>query len=416
MASNQGSKIIPRFAAVASLLVFLVVLTWSTGRAGVASLLTAYAARSNQIAPANTAVGLGSSNPDTHYIRATLLEPSDLSGAIAEYRQAVAARPQDYVLWLSLARACELNNESTAAIEAARQAVPLAPDYAAPHYQLGNILLRAGQTDESFRELRLAGTSNPTLLPGIIDLAWRLSGGDVQFVTRVIEPKTSATYQALGKFFREHKQAGAAIAMYAAAGSAAAPERSLYLHELVSTNQFKDAANLWSVDRQPAVAPGVMIDPGFEQESNLRDPGFGWRLGEKDTGFRLSLDSVNPREGRSSLKVDFSGNSDPLMPVLTQLVLVEPGAHYQLRFAARSENLVSGVLPLVVVTEPGVNKVLGQSGIFPTADPWREYTIDFVTGPSASAVQISLQRQACGSPSCPIFGRLWMDAFSLRKL
>ncbi|HKR60925.1 MAG TPA: tetratricopeptide repeat protein [Pyrinomonadaceae bacterium] len=420
MVSNQDSKkripAIPRFAASAGLLGFLIVLTWSTGRAGIASFLAAFAARSNQIAAANSAVGLGSSNPDTHYVRATLLEPSDLPSAITEYRRAVAARPQDYVLWLSLARACELNNETAAALEAAREAVPLAPDYAAPHYQLGNILLRAGQRDEAFRELRQAGASNPTLLPGIIDLAWRTSGGDVQFVTKAIAPETPAAYQALGQYFRQRNQAGAAIAMYSAAGSGAVEDRRWYLAELVAAKQFKDAANLWSVDRQPAVVAGVLIDPGFEQESNLKDPGFGWRLGEKDTGFRLSLDSVNPREGHTSLKVDFGGNSDPISPVLTQLVLVEPAAHYQLRFAARSENLVSGVLPFVAVNEPGTGKVLGQSETFRPTDSWREYTIDFVAGSSVTAIQIALQRQPCGSPSCPIFGRLWLDSFSIRKL
>jgi hypothetical protein len=48
---------------------------------------------------------------------------------------------------------------------AARQAIPLAPDYAEPHYQLGNILVRAGQTEEGFKELQLAAASNPTLFP-----------------------------------------------------------------------------------------------------------------------------------------------------------------------------------------------------------------------------------------------------------
>lgn len=421
MAYNSNSKSpvhsILRPIGTAVLMGVLLMLTWSTGRSGLASLLTAYAARSNQLEAANSAVGLGSGDPEVHYVRATLLEPGgDLPGAIAEYRQAAFGRPQDYVLWLGLARASELNGDTASAIAAARHALPLAPDYAQPHYQLGNIFLRAGQRDEAFKELRLAGASNPTLMPGIIDLAWRLSGGNVEFVTQAMDPKTPAAYQALGQYFREHKQPGPAIAMYSAAGAKAAEDRRLYLWELVTLKQFKDAANLWAVDRQPAVAPGVMIDPGFEKESNLRDPGFGWRLGERDTGFHLSLDSTNPREGRASLKVEFAGGSDPLSPLLSELVLVEPGSHYQLRFAARSEGIVSGGLPLIVLIDADANKILGQSDRFPTSGPWSEYTIDFDTSQSASAILITLQRQPCGSTSCPIFGRLWLDAFSLRKL
>ncbi len=408
---------IARKAGAAGLLIVFLLLTWNTARLGLASLLTTYAASSSQIAPANQAVGLNTNNPDAHYARATILLASDLSSAITEYEQAALGRPDDYVLWLSLARARELNGDTAGAVAAARQAVPLAPDYAEPHYQLGNILLRAGQREEAFRELRLAGASNPTLMPGIIDLAWRVSGGNVEFVTRAIAPGSPPAYRALGQYFRQRKEAGAATAMYAAAGNAAEDDRNSYLGELIAEKQFKDAANLSAVGRRPVVMPGVMIDPGFEQESNLDEPGFGWRLGEKRQGFRLSLDKTNPREGRSSLKVEFSGNSDPSAPIISEIVLIEPATHYRLRFAARSEGLVSGGLPLLAVIDAEADKILKQSEQFPKAtEGWREYTIDFDSGPSASAIQITLRRQPCDKSPCPIFGRLWLDNFSLQKL
>jgi hypothetical protein len=414
--SKEAPQFIPRAGSVC-LLVILLLLTWNTARAGLGSLLSTYATQNSQIVPANTAVTLSAGSPDAHYVRAAILEASDLVGAIAEYRQATLARPDDYVLWLSLARACELNGDTAAAIAAARQAVPLAPYYSEPHYQLGNILLRAGQRDEAFKELRLAGGSNPTLMPGIIDLAWRVSGGDVQFVTRAMAPGTPQAYQALGQYFRQRKEVGAAIAMYAGAGNAVEADRKSYVRDLIAAKRFKDAANLWAVGHQPGAAPGLMIDPAFEQERDLDEPGFGWHLGEKRQGFRLSLDTNDPREGRSSLKVEFSGDSDPSSPVISQLVLIEPGAHYQLRFAVRSESIVSGGPPLLAVMDPDDNKILSRSDQFPRAtDGWREYTIDFDSGPSASAVEISLQRQPCDKSPCPIFGRLWLDRFSLQKL
>jgi hypothetical protein len=413
--SKTSSPIARTFGAV-GLLVILLLLTWNIGRSGLASLLTTYAAQSSQIAPANAAISLDASNPDAHYVRATILESTDLTAAVSEYQQAAKARPDDYVLWLSLARASELNGDTANAIAAARQAVPLAPDYAEPHYQLGNILLRAGQRDESFKELRLAGASNPTLMPGIIDLAWRVSGGDVQFVTRAIAPETPAAYLSLGQYFRQRQEVAAAISMYLAAGSASEQERRSYLGELIATKRFKEAATLWKLARQDGAAPGVMIDPGFEQESNLKDPGFGWRIGEKDAGFHLSLDTNKPREGRSSLIIQFSGESDPASAVISQLVLVDPGAHYQLRFAVRSDGLVSGGLPLVIVKDASDEKVLGESEKFATTEDWREYTIDFIVGPSAGAVRIQVQRQLCSKSPCPIFGRLWLDNFLLHRL
>lgn len=421
MSNKSDSKELPlptiRTAGLTCLLVLFLLLSWRAGRSGLGSLLAAYAAKSNQITAANAAVNLDAASPDSHYVRATILAASDLPAAIDEYHQAVLGRPDDYVLWLSLARARELNGEPAGAVAAARQAVPLAPYYAGPRYQLGNILLRAGRKDEAFKELRLAGASNPTLMPGIIDLAWRLSGGDVQFVRQAIEPGTPEGYQALGQYFRAHKEVDAAIAMYAAAGSAAQQDRLSYLGELIAAKRFKEAAALWAVGRQAVAAPGVMVDPGFERESDLTEPGFAWRLGERPQGFHLSLDTASPREGHSSLKVEFNGDPDPGSPIITQLVMIEPHAHYRLRFAVRSESIVSGGLQRVVIVDANTSSALGQSGELPRAtDGWRDYAIEFDSGPSASAVQIALQRERCDRSPCPIFGRLWLDNFSLSKL
>jgi hypothetical protein len=160
-----------------------------------------------------------------------------------------------------------------------------------------------------------------------------------------------------------------------------------------------------------------LSDPGFEQESELDRPGFGWRLGERPEGFRLSLDSNNPNSGQSCLKIEFEGESDPGRPVITQLALVEPGRNYRLRFAARSEALVSGGFPKIAVIEAATNVALGQSEQFPaTTDGWREFTVDFATGQSTNAVQITLMRQLCQKSPCPVFGRLWLDSFSLQKI
>jgi hypothetical protein len=47
---------------------------------------------------------------------------------------------------------------------------------------------------------------------------------------------------------------------------------------------------------------------------------------------------------------------------------------------------------------------------------WQEVTLEFSSGDTTRAVLISLQRQSCPSGPCPIFGRLWLDTFTLGKL
>jgi len=392
----------------------LVLLTVNAASAGLSSLFTTYASQTNQLVAANSAVKFSSNNPDARYVRATILQASDLPAAIKDYYQAAMARPEDYVLWLSLARVYELNGDVAAAIAAAQQAVPLAPDYAEPHYQLGNIFLRAGRREEAFKELRLAAASNPTLLPGVIDLAWTVSAADVPSVLRMIDPQTDESRHELAQYFRAHKQVDAAIALYAALGPAEAPYRTSYVADLIGARQFKEAAKVWAVGRSGTVGPGLVNDPGFEQESDLREPGFGWRVGDRAEGFQLFLDATNPKEGRSSLRVEFKGGSDPGALIIGQFVLVEPQTRYSLQLDARSEELVSGGAPMVFILNAETGQILAASEPIKAKENWEDYKIDFQVPESTEAIQIVLRRTCDASP-CPIFGRLWLDNFSLQK-
>ena len=410
------SAFLPRFIGGVAVLAILPLAIWWAGRSGLVSLLTIYAAKTNQVAAADAALRLSPNDPDAHLVRGAILEANSVSAAVEEYKQAARVRPEDYLLWLSLARAQELNGDVGGAIAAASQGVRLAPYYARPHWLLGNILVRSGQAAEGFSELRLAGESDTGLLPAIIDLEWQLSGGDAEFVKRAIHPDSPESFKALADYFRKHGKANDAIEMFRAAATTAEQERRQYLQELISAKSFKEAALLWSIDHAP---PGIgqLNDPGFERPSNLDKPGFGWRRDNKAESLTLSLETNNPREGRFSLRVDFNGVSDPGAAIISQLILVEPRAHYELRFAARTEGIVSGGLPYVVVFDAGSNNVLGQTSAFTEAKTnWQDYVIDFQVGENTSTVQLALRRQPCSSSSCPVFGHLWLDNVSLQKL
>ncbi len=203
--------------------------------------------------------------------------------------------------------------------------------------------------------------------------------------------------------------------MFEAGGSATEPERRAVIAQLISAKKFREAHSLWTRAHPADPEDPLVFDPGFEAETDLDEPGFGWRAANPGGSLTLSLDNSNAKAGRSSLRVDFNGESNPNAPVISQLVLVEPKTHYRLTLIYRTENLVSGGLPAILIVDPSNNKLLGQTDAFPqTTDGWRETTIDFTTGESTSAIQISLQRQPCSAQQCPIFGKLWLDDFHLR--
>jgi tetratricopeptide (TPR) repeat protein len=408
---RKFKKIVLLFA-----LVGLFFLAWHSARAGYGSLLTKKALATRNLVKANTAVRLSPGNPQAHVILGALLEANDdRADAIPHYEMAVNLRPQDYVLRMQLARGQELEGDTEAAINSARVAASLAPSYAQPHWQLGNILVRAGRADEGFSELRLAGTSDPSLLPATIDLAWQLSRGKVDYVIQAIHPQTPDAYKALAAYFLKRGQAEPATKMFAAAGSSLTePERRASINDLISAKKFREAHSLWMVAHPPDPDGPLMFAGGFEEETDLDEPGFGWRAINSTPSLKLSLDNSNPQEGRSSLRIDFNGESNAASPVISQLVLLEPKTRYQLLLAYRTENLVSGGLPTIVVLDASDNKVLGQTEVLPqTTEGWRTTKIDFTTGESTTAIQIALQRQPCPAPQCPIFGKLWLDSFVL---
>src|SRR6185295_17536665 len=184
-------------------------------------------------------------------------------------------------------------------------------------------------------------------------------------------------YKTLGQYLRHFGDLNAALYFYkASAGRAPDQERRANIAALIKAKRFTEANELWS-PAHPQGKAGMISDSGFEEEGDLQEAGFGWSTVHPIQGFHLSLDPANPRQGRSSLKVDFDGNSDPASPVISQLVIVEPSTRYQLRFAARTESIVTGGLPQLVAKDGATNGLLGQSAELPQAsNGWQEYSFE----------------------------------------
>ncbi|HKQ99417.1 MAG TPA: tetratricopeptide repeat protein, partial [Pyrinomonadaceae bacterium] len=333
---------------------------WSAGRMGLSRMTASYASAKNLMPAADEAVNLGPSDPEAHYLRASMLTSSgNLSEGIREYERAAALRPLDYVLWMALGSARDENGDTEGALLAFREAVRQAPAYAEPHWQLGNVLLRANRPDEAFAEMRSAALSRPVLLPNFIDLVWSTAGEDAREVERVIRPETDSWRLILARFFVKRGKAGEALALYRAAGEASEEERQALLKELLAAKKFTEAYQVWKSVREEkrndsaTEEAAAITDGGFESGAKVNEPGFGWQLVSGNQMIRLSLDETEPAAGTKSLLLDWRGNVDAATPVLSQLVLVEAGARYRLHFTFRTKELSTGGPPVIVVSDAG---------------------------------------------------------------
>lgn len=395
----------------------------SSARAGLSRLFSEYGSVTESLAASERALNFNTQDPEAHYARALRLGETDRSGeAVREFEQAVALRPQDYFLWQELARAREENVDSDGAIAALRKAIALAPDYAQPHWQMGNLLLRAGQSDQGFVELRSAADSDPSLYAPMIDLAWTIHEGDAASVLALSKPRNNHERVALASLLVNRDRVDDAMAfLRPSVTNLSAEDRASLTAALVATGKFSEAFEVWAAGvGAPDAADAnreTIFDGGFEGTIDANEQGFGWKPTQATGTVSILLDSNLAQSGKRCLRLDYSGGFDPAVAVISQLVIVAPHTRYRLSFSARTEDLKSAALPVVAVKHAdGSQGIQSQSlPLVDTAGSWREFAIEFETE-DVTAITINIQRQACSSNPCPIFGRAWFDSFSLRRM
>ena len=388
---------------------------WRTGRA---RYLANTANHSLLAQPANRAVQLSPADAETHSSRAVVLyETGDMRGALTELESAAAVRPRDYLLWLQIGRARDEAGDTPVALTAFQEAIRLAPYYSDPRWQYGNVLYRAGRYTEAFRELRVAATSDPSLMPVLVDLVWSTYGGDPKAIERIVAPQDDATRISIARFFVKKGRISDALRLFHATGAGEIDEKRRLLVDLLTAKQFRAAYEVWAAGEPNSAAPGNINNAGFEDAPDLNAKGFSWRQEHTLDGVTLSLDTKRPRSGSSSLLIDWKGHARPEVPVLTQIVPVDPRSRYRLSFFVRTEDVVTGALPVMVVTDTSdKQQTLVQSKPFSEGtSAWQDYQVEFETPADSEAVLITLQRQTCPAGPCPMFGRVWLDDFVLRK-
>ena len=374
--------------------------------------------RTNNVSYADRAVGLVTNDPETHAARGAVLQRTgDYAGACRELERAIQLRPRDYFLWMLLGVSRDLNSDQEGAVRALRQAIMLAPVYAKPHWMLGNLLLRTSDTTGAVRELRFAATSDETLLPNVIDLAWGTYRHDPAQTVSAIQPQTDNARMALAIFFAGHNQGAPALEQFRSVKSP--PNESIHslLNALLQGNLFVEANEVWARAHRRSSGIASLLNPGFEDEVTVGEPGFDWQISQPLTNVTMSADPSQFQSGKKSLRIDFRGESNPSTPAVSQLVLVKPRTNYRLTFQALAKDYLSPSTPVLAIFDASDEKgaELAKSTGVSDANAWREFSIEFATRDQTNAVRLQFLRQGCSSNPCAAFGTIWLDSFDLQE-
>jgi tetratricopeptide (TPR) repeat protein len=387
---------------------------------GASRFLTKSALTLQNLAVAQTATQLAPTDAQAHRANAVVLNQMDATAESAlALEQALALRPADYSLWLSLGRLRDKRGDTAGALAAFNEAVKWAPYYAQPRWQRGNVLLRSGQYEAAFSDLNLAAQSNPALVPNIIDLAWSVTRGDYQLTQELVELNSDRARIIFAGFLATHGRPLEAIQQSKAAGRLDATARRELVQQLLLKRSFAEAFQLWAEPNAGSGTtnqPPAFYDGGFEAPLSTNETAFGWRVPDSRT-LKFSVDPSNPHSGARSLQIQFGGES-PAAGLLSQLLIVQSSTRYRINFAARSEEIITGGRPIVVVNDAGENGgELGKSSeLDKGTSGWRTFSFEFTSTPQTQAVYVAVSRAGCSTSPCPIFGSIGLDSFSIEHL
>src|SRR5438876_6073979 len=406
-----------RYIGAISLAALLLSVMIIVGRAGYSRELAYNATQSGQLTLADRAIALAPSDPEAHVARAVvLLNSGDFEQSYKEYERAIALRPHDYYLWFRLGYAHYFADDKQGAIKPFREAVRRAPYYAEPRWMLGKVLLATGQRDEAFSELRRAASSNPVYAADVIALAWEAYGDQSESIEQVIKPQSASEYFKLALSFVSHGKTAEAMRLFRQIGDLSEQDRREFVIGLLDARQFAEAYEVWSNGKAPPA--GLITNGSFEGRISKEEQEFGWQFSRAVSDeTRFSRDTSVPRDGQYSLRLDFGGDVDASINLVSTLVVVQSNSRYRLTFAARSQDLATGGLPIIGINDASNdNRTLAESSPLPqgTSD-WQNYSVEFSTSGMTDAVYVNMRRKVC-SAGCPITGHLWVDNFVLQKL
>jgi tetratricopeptide (TPR) repeat protein len=350
------------------------------------------------------------------------LEDPDTRRAISAYRTALAIDPHDTYAWLDLATAEELEGDvpaASAAFANAEKSYPLSPEVA---WRFGNFLLRQGDLDSAFSELRRAVETDPKRGAEAFSRCLRVEPDVSKILAQVIPPSRAihldiiAGLSAEGRTIEALKVWDRLVALHP-------PFSMIDAMPLVDALRRKslivDATRVWS---QAAALSGlsdllspqgsVLWDGGFE--SGVQGGAYAWLIPPTSRDVDIRLDNQQKHTGIRSLRMTFDGrtNLDFIGPCT--FVPVQPSAAYLFSAWVHTSDLTADQgLRFLFHSLGGKDQSVVTTPDFRGDLPWTRIQVPWTAAADVQEVQICLIRKPSGERDNRIRGRAWIDDVAL---
>jgi len=350
------------------------------------------------------------------------LEGPDASRAIRYYLSAVSLYPASSDVWLDLASAYESEGNLVAARDAfshAKRDYPLSPNVS---WRYGNFLLRQGELEPAFVEMRHAVETDPTRGAEAFSRSLRVEPNIEKILDRILPPIDSVYVDVIWDQ-TTNGQTDIALEVWdhLVAIHPRVPLRDVFplIAALRNNKRIAEARRVWD---QAVVVAGLadlqgpagslLWDGGFE--SGVAGGGYSWLFPEVSQNVQIGIDAREKHSGSQSLRLTFDGKSIVTSTDICHYVPVSPSTSYSLSAWVKTK---------AVTTDQGVRLQLRSLGtqdissvVTPElhgSEPWTHIEIPWSSGKDVQEVQVCLVRYLSDQLENRIKGTTWVDDVAL---
>ena len=417
---------LPNSAARFAVLVLALVLAATLSFFSVRNARAANQAGLGTRAGYEAAASLEPTNPENWYLlgrywQYTLGDP-DPTRAINNFRQALSLNPRYADAWLDLGAVYESEGDLSGARDSYVQARNAYPTSATVAWRYGNFLLRQGDVQQAFAEIRRAVYADPKRSAEAFSRCWRVDP-NVEFVLENVIPPDRSAYLDVIRELAAEEQLAATLTVWQRLVSLhprMSPADVIYFSDLlIQKGHFDDAHRVWQdalllsavVTGDP---PGsVLWDGGFE--SNVHGGGFAWIFPPSPPGVQAALDRRQKHTGKQSLRLFFDGKHNTNYEGVCTNAGVRPETTYRFSAWVRTQALTS---------DEGVRFRLSwfsdsrASGSADSQDsrgtqPWTRVEMPWTSGKNVQRARVCVLRNLSRSLDARIQGTAWIDDISL---
>jgi Tetratricopeptide repeat len=361
-------------------------------------------------------------NPRNWYLLGRYLqysfEDADPQRAISSFRKALEIDPRSTSAWLDLAAMYESEGNETAARNAFITAKKTYPVSAEVSWRYGNFLLREGELDPAFAEIRNSVQADPNRAAEAFSRCLRVEPNADVILDRVL-PVDRDIYVTVMQDLTGDMQVDNAFKVWMRLAAMHPKIRLQDVFALVrilrENGQTQEAHKVWEqaadlagLGQLEGATNSVVWDGGFE--SDVTGQGYAWRF-PTNSRVQVLFDSQEKHSGKRSLRVSFDGSSDISFYDVCQTVPVQGGTAYELSGWMETKALT---------TDQGVRidlRTAGSTGAY-TADargtqPWTRFDATWEGVKNNQEAEICLRRDPSDQEDNKIRGTVLVDDIAL---